>query len=335
MNKILVLGLSDNFGGIESFFYAYYKRARKSDIHFDFATVCKTITFANEFKKDGSKIFLLPSFAKKPFKYMQVLRKIIADGKYDTVYINMLSRANALPVKVAVKEKCVKEVIIHSHSGGLAKHPIKYLLHIINKNIFKSEKIKKVACSENAAIWLFGNIANVKIESNKIDEERFKFNSLHRDIIRKKYGIKNDEFLIGNVGHLSIEKNQKFLIKLLSKLNDKKVKLMIVGSGEKEEELKNAINRYNVGKQVILAGRAEDTERYYSAFDLFVLPSLFEGQPIVLLEAIANNLKCLVSNKVYKNVRYTNVEYLNLKSEKEWIEAVNNYIANNHSRVEE
>lgn len=313
MKKILVIGLSDNIGGIETFFHTYYKNMDKKVLHFDFATVCKTIAFSNEYKKNGSTIFELPNFMKHPIRYYQTLRKIMRENSYDIVHINMLSAANILPIKAAKKEG-IKKIIVHSHNSDTPKGFLRKVLDKINSHTLKDDGLIKLACGKKAGEWLFGKKTKFTIVNNAIDINKFKYSEKNRHEIRAKYKIKNSEILLGNVGRLCEQKNQSFLINTLRSL-DKKYKLMIIGSGDKETELKKQINNYSLCERVIFVENTAEIEKFYSAFDIFVFPSLFEGVPVAPIEAQANGLKTIVSNNVTHEIDLNNCVFLSLNNE--------------------
>ena len=311
--------MSKNIGGIETFFHTYYENMNRKELYFDFATVCDTVAFGDDYKKDGSKIFNLPNFMKHPVKYYHTLRKIIHYNKYNIVYVNMLSAANILPIKAAKKEK-VSKIIVHSHNSGTPSGFLRRLLDKVNRYALKDKSLVKLACGWKAGEWLFGKKSNFQVINNAIDAEKFKFNEKYRKEIRKEYSIKDDEILLGNVGRLCEQKNQMFLIDVLRNLEGN-YKLMLVGDGDKEKELKEKISEYSLEKRVIFVKNTKEIEKYYSAFDLFVFPSVFEGLGIAAVEAQANGLKCLISKKAMNESNMGNVVYLPLIIRK-WVNQI-------------
>ena len=314
MKKILVIGLSDNIGGMETFFHTYYQHFKKSDYSFDFATVTDTIAFSEEYAKNGSSIFNLPGFLSHPIKYQKTLRQIIRKCNYDIVHINMLSAANILPIVAAKKEK-VSKIIIHSHNYGTPSGLLRKTLNAINRLYLKNDSFIKVACSKKAGDWMFGENAKYKVVPNAIDLARFKFNNSNRRKIRNELKIGDSSFLLGNVGRLCEQKNQLFLIKLMGLLDDP-FRLVIIGDGEKREQLEKEAKRLGVNKRVSIISNKRDVEKYYSAMDTFVFPSLFEGLGIVLIEAQANGLECICSEAIPEEANVGGIKMLPLDAEK-------------------
>lgn len=317
MKKILIIGMSDNIGGTETFFHNYYEYFDLKKYHFDFVTVCGTIAFADEYESNGSVIYKLPHFLKHPFKYYKELRKIMRDNHYDVVHINMLSAANILPAKAALKES-IQKVIVHSHNTNVPRGFLRRLLHHKNKKILRNSDLIKLACGESAGKWLFGNDTNFCVVNNAFNIDKFKFNVNSRERIRKKYGIYKDEFLLGNVGRICEQKNQQFLVDVLAKIQNKNVKLMIVGNDAKGKDLKTKIKSLGLEGRVIFVPPTDSINEYYNAFDAFVLPSRFEGMPVALVEAQANGLDILVSDKVFDFPTSEKVTILSIDSTAQW-----------------
>lgn len=329
MKKILVIGMSNSIGGTETYFHNYYKCFDLKKYHFDFVTPWGTVAFADEYKKNGSKIFTVPNFIRNPIGYYWEMRKIIRNGNYDIVHINMLSAANILPVKAALIEK-VSKIIVHSHNTDMPKGYLRKVLHIINKGVLTKPELKRLACSEMAGDWLFGSNSDFIIINNGIQIDRFKFNSIDRKKIRKKYNIGDSEFLIGNVGRICEQKNQFFLIEVLRKTKNKDIKLMIVGDGDKKKLLVNKIKNYNLEDRVILVPTVLDVEKYYNAFDLFVLTSKFEGLGMVSVEAQANGLNCVLPSYLKEFNIFNNQICLEINDIKSWVKTINSFFNTNN-----
>ncbi|MBQ3440950.1 glycosyltransferase [Candidatus Saccharibacteria bacterium] len=323
MKKILVIGMSNSIGGTETYFYNYYKKIDSSKYHFDFVAAWGTVAFCNEYEKNDSKVYNLPNFMKNPIGYYRKMRRIIRDNKYDVVHINMLSAANVLPIKAALKEK-VPEIIVHSHNTNMPKGLVRKVLHRVNKNILARPELIRLACGEAAGRWLFGDDSNFVVLNNAIDLGKFEFDLNNRAEIRKKYNIDKNDFLMGNVGRISEQKNQIFLLEVLKRMESKNVKLMIVGDGDKKNALMDKVKAYELEDKVIIVSPTLEIEKYYSAFDIFVLPSKFEGLPVVLVEAGANGLKAIISDKVLDYPDKNNTEVLALDELDLWVNQIKN-----------
>lgn len=323
MKKILVVGMSNNIGGTETYFHNYYKQFDLNKYHFDFITAWGSMAFADEYKKNGSKVFVVPNFMKNPIGYYKKMRKIIREGNYNIIHINMLSAANILPVKAALAEK-VPKIIVHSHNTDMPKGLIRKLLHNFNKTVLRKSELTRLACSGMAGKWLFGDKCDFDVINNAIDLKKFRFSLQNRKMIRAKYQIRDDELLIGNVGRLCKQKNQIFLLEMLKEMNNVNAKLMIVGSGDKKVEIQDRAKKYDLRDRVVIVPATMDIEKYYSAFDVFVLPSKFEGLPVSAVEAIANGLDCVLLDSVSGYEIFENQKFLSVNDVDEWVNDVSN-----------
>ena len=165
------------------------------------------------------------------------------------------------------------------------------------------------------------------IVHNAIDTERFKFNQELRDQTRKEFGISDDTILLGNVGRLCRQKNQKFLLDLLSKLDLNRYKLLILGQGELKNDLVEHAKKIGVYNNVIFVDKSTQPEKFYNAFDIFLLPSLYEGLPVSGVEAQVNGLPCIFSDNVTKEANISTLT-VNLVSTQS---ARDDYLHNNYS----
>lgn len=148
--------------------------------------------------------------------------------------------------------------------------------------------------SRNTAI--FSKHENISFKSipNCVDHTVYKFNSESRKSIRTQYGIKDDEFLIGCVGGLFELKRPLWVIHALEHIlahdPQKKIKVMLVGSGDLRQTLENYIKEKGIENNVILTGLQQNSAPFYSAFDLYVHPSSLEACGLAMLEALATGL---------------------------------------------
>lgn len=298
--RILVVGLSKNRGGVEAFFHNYYCNMNLQKYRFDFLSFDGDVAFGDEYRQNGAKVFNVPNPHSHPLKYSKAVKKIILNGNYDVIHVNMLSAANMAPVKTALKAN-IKKIIVHSHNAGTPKGIIRRILHLLNKRRLNDDRLIRLACSEKAGYWLFGQNADFQVINNAINAKKYRFSRAERSEIRHRYGIDDDKFLIGNVGRLCEQKNQQFLIELLSKLGDK-YRLMIVGDGDKRDQIEELAKKYSISAQLTIIPNVEDIKKYYSAMDAFLFPSLFEGLPLAPIEAYANGLHLILSEEITREI---------------------------------
>lgn len=310
--KILYIngGVMD-LGGISSYMMNYYRNFDKEKIQIDFIVHgFEKGVYDDEIIKMGGKIYNIPIKSKDYIGNKNALEKILGSGKYKIVHSHM-DAMSILPLKIAKKYN-IPIRIAHSHNTDhLTKNKFKYALNeYARKNIYKY-CTHMFACSEKAGRWLFGdkNFENneVRIIYNAIDYEKFRFNIDMRVKLRKKYNLDN-KFVIGHVGRFDYQKNQLFLIRLLKLILAyiPNSTLVLVGDGHLKDLIKKEIYSLGLENNVSFLGSIKDINNIYSMFDIFILPSLFEGLGIVGLEAQANSLHCIFSDKVPKEVKITN-----------------------------
>ena len=268
-------------GGVESVVMNYYRYIDRSKIQFDF--ICdedSTNIPYEEINSLGGKVILIPPY-QKLFKYQSNLKKVLREGNYKIVHshINALS---VFPLRVA-KKADVAIRIAHSHSTTNKKEWKKNILKNILRPFSKLYATDYFCCTEHAGRWLFGNKkfekGDVYVLNNAINIEKFKFNEKVRNKKRVELGIDSDTVVIGHIGRFVEQKNHKFLIDLFSKFHNvnKNSKLVLIGQGPLEKEIREKVNLLNITDDVIFLGQINNVEELYQVFDIFIFPSLYEG----------------------------------------------------------
>lgn len=275
-----------------------------------------------------------PSVNKNPIKHWLFWYRFFYKFKFDYIYFNYSSAWNFLPVYFAHKYTHAK-IIIHSHNTYYSHiFSNKLLMNILNRvnNLGKKKMNKlanyKVATSIEAAKWMFGkNISpnDVLISRNGINIEKYQFNSLYRSQIREKYNINDQTTLFGFVGVLQERKNPIFAIKVFSsiiKLHPDS-KLVLIGKGELEKEVNDEINKLNLKDKVILIPYTNVVNKWYSAMDVLLFPSKYEGLPLTLIEAQVADLYIFASDRLPKDVYVTErIQGLSIKNIDIWIDEI-------------
>lgn len=315
-------------GGTENFIMNVYRNIDRDKVQFDFVVHTNKIgVFEDEINKLGGNIYRLPVKDNYNFiKYIRELKKIFREKKYKIIHVAMPSIA-FLILKIAKKEN-INIRIAHSHSAFHDNNLRGWIKHFTSKLIKKYSTIN-LACSNKAGKYLFEKNEFMVIH-NAIKLDNFLFDEIEREKIREKYGIKDDEILLGHIGRISKEKNHKFLINLVQKLSDEKYKLLLVGTGPDEKKIKKIVNKYNLNNRIIFVGNRNDANKFYNAFDIFLLPSLYEGLPTVAIEAQVNGLPCILSDQITDEVKINeNCVFLNLDVDLWENKILANYISNN------
>ena len=154
------------------------------------------------------------------------------------------------------------------------------------------------ACGEVAGKWAFPGKKFV-VMKNAIDTAKYMPNVSIRSKVRKEFNLEN-EFLVGHVGRFAPPKNHTFLLKIFSEFKriEPSAKLMLVGGGDREPDIIQEAERLGIISDVIFTGVRADVNELMQAMDVFVLPSLYEGLPVTMVEAQAAGLPCVISDKV-------------------------------------
>lgn len=314
-------------GGIQSLVIDWVSRFDKKKIHVDFLLLDDGIKYELEdtLKEIGCNVYKLNGiWIKTPFDFIKQAKALDEFFKdhhdYKVVHLHSSSK-NYLVLKYA-KKYGIPMRISHSHNIDFqTKNPVKKMMG----NILKPKLIKYstnyFACSRIAGEWLFGkkvvNSNKFKVINNAIDYDKFKFDDKTRNRIRMNLKIKDDEILIGHVGRFTNQKNHAFLIDVFNELYKKnnKYKLIMIGTGPLEDDIKNKVKKLDLNDNVIFAGFKNNVNEYMQAMDLFAFPSLFEGLGLVLVEAQASGLPCFATkNTIPEEVSIlSNFKYVDLR----------------------
>ena len=327
--KILQFPLTNSGSGVSRYILQNWKYIDKQKFQFDFATMNKELNMEPELRKEGCEVFHISCYAEdNPLEFSKEVTSILSHG-YDAVHLHT-SYWKSLLIEEMARKLGIPKIIIHAHNSSILEREDRedrekrhwQCVKELNENIATDFW----ACSRKAADWLYGDSIpkdKIVIVKNAINTKEFKFSEEERRHLRKQLGLQED-FVIGHVGRLTYQKNQEFLLRIFAQINKKYPfsKLLIVGNGPDKDKLQSLIKKNGLEKKVIMMEYREDINMIMNAMDLFVLPSLFEGFPIVLVEAQASGLKCLVSDRISSEVAITDgIEFLTLEEDR-WIREI-------------
>lgn len=310
MKKVLVGYISDGKAdGINSYVRNFCAGLKNQDVQVDFLTRSEDVSLSN-LGFDSGKVHLV-SRNRHPFKQLMEMKKIIKENPYDVAYFNISESYNCVGI-IAAKLFKVKKIVVHSHSSGVEKESklkglISKLINSICKSVIVACADTRLACSKKAAEWLYTRNTVIdgdyKIIYNTVDHEKFKFDESIREKIRKEYELE-DKFVIGHVGRFCYPKNHRYLIDVFKNVQQKKENavLMCVGDGPDYENVKQYAEEQGVSDKIIFLGAVTNVSEILQAFDVFLLPSRFEGLPIVAVEAQFSGLPCVLSSNIDDNV---------------------------------
>ena len=312
MKKILqVVTVPLGYDGISAFVRRMTAAMDKSRLQVDFLAINEPDSAVRaELEGQGCKIHVVTGRMKNPVGYALRLAKIVRREKYDVVHVHGNSCTMAFDL-LGARLGGAKIRAAHSHNtfcNFMAAHRLL-------RPLFDSLYTHAFACGTEAGNWLFRE-RPFSVIPNAVDVEKFAFDPAARDECRRELGIK-DETAIAAVAHFSPQKNHSFMLDVFSEYHkiDPSAKLILVGQGPLKGEIEAKINRLGLNGSVILTGLRTDVPRLLSAFDVMLLPSLYEGFPTVLLEWQAAGLPAIVADTVTKSAAFTDyIQYLPISS---------------------
>jgi glycosyltransferase involved in cell wall biosynthesis len=320
--KITFVNSTMNTGGIEVFILNVLCTLDPSK--FDVTVLVysdEKFDLEEEVTSTGAKIVRITDPQKiSKIKHLQNLVSILRIIQPDVIHIN--TYFDSVYVLIAAKLAGVKKTINHSHTArALGESKVKKLQYVIARPLINRLSFKRLACSKEAGIALFGESSFILI-NNGIRTQDYIFDAKTRKRLRENLKLPNEAKVIGHVGRLEKVKNHKFLISILKTLNslDESYYLVLVGDGTQRASIQRLIAKYNLEDKVRLLGDRRDVRDLYNVFDVFVFPSIYEGLPLSLVEAQANGLTCLVSDNVDHMVKLTDsLVFLSIHNEESWV----------------
>lgn len=326
--RILQIGLSERMYGTENVVMNLYRNIDRKRYQFDFLIHhgCRHPKYEEEIIALGGHIYYQYFYMKErstqgylsAYSFFEMHPEIqgvhyhVNDYSLSQFRYVMAAFRRGLPVRV-----------IHSHNSQLMEKVIKIYLHRIAACVLiRKYSSKLLACSKQAGRWNFGKM-EFEILRNGIDTDRFTYDVAVREKMRKQYHLEN-RLVLGFAGRLHFQKNPEFLLKVLQAVNERctRAVLVLLGEGELDGQLKREAKKEGL-KNVLFMGRVENVHEWFQAFDVFLLPSRFEGLGLVLIEAQASGLMCIASDYVPREAAVTGrMEYLSTADAGKWADAV-------------
>ena len=320
-------------GGIPMAVLNMYQTVNLNEIHFDCAVYNMALgSIGVQLQEMGCKFYPLPLKSRYPIQYKNDLMRILSLEKYDVVHAHQ-NFTSYYPLWIAMK--CgITHRIAHAHSNysmkGISGHFKTTLAH----SLLSRYATQLVACSEQAARSIFGEKSlktnKLKIIKNCISTANFKYNDFVRCKLRKEMKL-DKKIIIGCVGNLGKEKNLGFAIDILRFLPEKFI-LMIIGNGEEWDSLHQKTKGLNLADRVIFTGRKSNVNDFLQVFDLFLMPSLYEGFGIAALEAAASGLPILLSTNIPNDFKFYSQYFTDTleTGPKNWATKIENILNYNH-----
>ena len=338
INKtIRILQIVDNLSidsGIANVVLNWHRNIDRTKIQLDYLYFKESCpNFEKEIEVLGGRCYKLPypSFL-KPWIFINSVKEFFKNHNYNTIHSHVIHLSFFF--YPFAKLYGVKNIIHHSHT---TKWSDKFLNGLRNRFLFFCIRpfiTKNFACSDLAGRFLFKK--DYIVINNGIDTEKFKFNQKIREKIRKELNIEN-KFVLGAIGRIEIQKNYPFLIEIFNEIykQDRNSILLLVGNGSLKKQIEKKINKFKLKDYVFFLDIRNDIANIYQAIDVLIMPSFYEGLPVVGIEAQASGIPCIFADTISKDVLICNSKQLSLNlSKKQWAKETlkyKNFIRKNES----
>ena len=295
--RVLQVVTKMNRGGLETFIMNIYRNINRSRVQFDFLYHRDGhFDYDDEIVDLGGKIYRVPRCNPLNPCYYRALDDFFANHPYSVVHshINCMS---ALPLASAKRHGALVR-IAHSHSSH-QDYDVKYPIKIVCKRFIRYMATDLFACGADAGKWMFGT-DSFHVVHNGIEVNRYKFDANCRARVRSDFGIDDEQIIIGHVGRFAPVKNHSFIIDVFNEFVKlyPHAQLFLIGEGDYRTGAQKKVNSLGLSSQVRFLGLRSDVADLMQAMDIFLMPSLYEGLPLVLVEAQASGLPCLISEAI-------------------------------------
>ena len=308
--------------GVASYAMNYYRKLNGSDIQFDFLIISDVGSpYYSEIEESGNKVFFMPSYKKEPFKIIPYLNRLFTDNKYDVVHCNVMNSGSVI-LKIAKIHK-VPVRILHSHATQTGDKKWKEL----RNKFFCAVSLKNAntyfSCSHLAGDYLFGK-DNYYLIPNAIDIDKYSYDQQKRKLLREEERCEK-KLVVTTVGRFTRQKNPMFIVDIVDELSKMGIEVAFwwFGNGELEPEVHKYAGEKGVDKYIKFWGANPKVMDYYSAADIFILPSLYEGLPVVGIEAQVAALPVLLADTITTETQISDsVRFLPITDAKLWAENI-------------
>ena len=311
-----VIGAMDR-GGAETLAMNLYRNIDRDLVQFDFLVhETRECDYDQEIKSLEGRIYSIPRFNLINYRtYAKSCHEFFSQHNYPIVHGHI-----AFPSAIYLREakRQGSYTILHSHAQNYPLSPSQAVFRLVSSQGRRWADYY-LACSQQAGLDRFGKAivsgSNFHVLNNGIDTRTTRYSASSREAIRNELGIDSHTPLFGHVGRLTPVKNHPFLLSVFTQIKKSlpNAKLVLVGRGESEDELRERAAQLGISDSVLFVGVREDVPSLLSAFDVFLFPSFSEGLAIAVVEAQACGLPCLVSTgvptltKIGDNIVYANL----------------------------
>lgn len=319
MNRVIVIStVGLIYDGITSVIVSYLEAMNREDFEF---FVVDTIQAEPQIKKKiedlGCTLVSLPSRKNDTYSYFYSLVSFIKKNEITVLHAHGNSATLSIELFAGWLGGCKKR-IAHSHNTKCDHKKADLLL----RPLFNLLYTDALACGKEAGKWLFKNRKFIVLKNGR-NIEKYAFNNKTREVMRDKLNIK-DRLVFGHVGGFYEQKNHVFLMEIfreIIKLEPNSI-FMVIGDGPLREKIKKKVS--DIENRIKFIGKVDDVENYLQAMDAMILPSFFEGLPLVVIEWQINGLPSLLADTITKECAITHTVYFESlnSSPEEWAKKI-------------
>lgn len=310
MKKAIYIVTSMDAGGAETVFMKYYRALDKSRYQLDFCVSSDAKGFYDDEIRSlgGGIIHTVKKTEAGPVASFRRLSQIAKEGDYCCAVRSSQHSLSCLDLLAMRFGGIPKTVFRSSNTGTVSNGRKEGLLHSAFKPLVKVAATDYAAPSTEAGMYMFGpravKSARFHLLHNALNMDLYSFCQQARDKVRMELGISGSAFVVGHIGRFNQQKNHALLLEVFFEITKvkKDAVLLLAGKGETQLSVEKRAKELGIADKVVFAGVRADAERLYSAMDVFVFPSLYEGLPNVIVEAQANGLPCVISDTITKEV---------------------------------
>lgn len=342
MGQVRILQITDNLnrGGIETFIMNVYRSIDRGKIQFDFLiSEPSKCDYEDEIIALGGKIFRIPPKSMGIRKFVKSSNSFLKQNtEYRVVHIHSSSLISSL-LWLLTHFRKTQTKIIHSHNTE-ATQDLKGMMRKIGQFILRKQYSYLFGCSTEAGRWMFGdktlNSPKYRFIKNGINTSAFFYDESLRTRKRKEMGLEGKK-VIGHIGRFNTQKNHVFIFDVFEKIHQKNPTsvLLLIGQGELWDKMKEKAIKLGLESDILFLGVRHDINELLNAMDVFFLPSLYEGLPVVGIESQATGIPLVVSTEITKEIDISNnVTFESLeKNAEEWASLLLNIKDNNRNTV--
>lgn len=323
MTRLLCILSSLDAGGAETFLMKICRTLPAEEYQFDFVVSVPNGCYTEEVLARGGKIYEIPMRTKDFCGAFCGILSVVKENRYDVV-LKLAENSLAVFDLLAAKLGGARKLALRSCNAPMGLSLKMRCVHNLLRPILNAVATVKLAPSQLAADFMFGEKAQCELVHNGVDLTVFSFDQKKRANIREEFGL-GDRLVVGHVGRFAQQKNHLFLLDVFQEIHNRRedAVLLLIGTGTLEAQIRDKIKQLQLQDAVILAGQRFDIPALLSAMDVFVFPSFHEGMPNTVIEAQATGLPCVIADTITQEANITDlVEYLPLtESPETWANA--------------